>query len=281
MTSSIGPYLKGFVPPYTPTGQASIMRPRPDGVRPAHVGIVARWVAPEEYVASLLPHPLTPSDTTSDIAMFVNFTEYTGGPAADRVEAEPSETRFNEALIMIPCVYRGEPKVFHYIQYITNERAAYACNWGGYTTKLATIKLLLPFPPQPLHSGPAPGTLMKGIVARFDERTIDLTFEAREPVDPTAVTIFDAPLVGVRHFPDFTKEARGAAVVHDLVELDMANVTIAEAWSGDASVGFGRSETEELYHLEPVRMLESYYINGFTYHNRGISVLHDYLSDTD
>jgi acetoacetate decarboxylase len=277
MSDSIGPHLKGFVPPYTPTGQSSLILPRTEGVRVAHVGLISRWIAPKDYAASLLPHPLTPSDTTSEIEMFVNFTEYTGRPAHERTDTEPTETRFNEALIMIPCLYKGEPKVFHYIQYITNERAAYACNWGGYTTKLARINLLLPFPPEPLQSGPSAGTLMKGTVARFDERIIDVTFEAKEAVDPAAVTIFDAPLVGVRHFPDFTKRARGSAAVHDLVELDMANIAIAEAWSGNADVTFGRSETEELYHLEPVQMLESYYINGFTYHNRGINVLHDYL----
>jgi hypothetical protein len=124
-------------------------------------------------------------------------------------------------------------------------------------TKLATIKLLLPFPPAPVHSGPAPGTVIKGTVARFDRRIITVSFSADTAIAPTSVSTFDTPLVGMRYFPDFTKAAYGRAAVHDIVELHLANIAIEEAWAGKASIAFGRSEKEELYYFEPKQMLES------------------------
>jgi hypothetical protein len=219
---------------------------------------------------------LVPADDTAEIAMFINETIIAGLTDADIHAVEPSEARFNEALFVIPCTHRGEPKAFHYLQYITSEHAAYASTLTGLCTKLATIRLLLPFPPEPLHSGPAHGTTMKGAVSRFDDRIITLTFEARQAIDPAVVSTFETPLIGMRYFPDLASAARAAPLVHDLVEMDLADIRIAEAWSGDATIVFGRSEKEELYHLEPVRMLDSYYINGFSYENRGLRVLHDY-----
>jgi hypothetical protein len=276
----MGPHLKGFVPPFTPSGNAAMLKPRSDvGVRPAHVGIVVRWIADGEYLARLLPHPLEPTDTTPELALFINDTVIDGLMDEDTEDIELTEARFNEALFMIPCSYRGEPKVFHYLQYITSEHAAYVCNLSGLWTKLATIRLMLPFPPAPLHSGPSEGTTIKGTVSRFDQRIITVSFSARATVAPSQVSTFDTPLVGMRYFPDFTKVNYGRPIVHDLVEFDLVDIAIAEAWSGDATITFGRSEKEELYHFEPMQMLESYYINGFMYDNRGLTVLHDYRQD--
>jgi hypothetical protein len=245
-------------------------------IRPLHTGIIVRWIANADYATQLLPRPLEPADDTAEIAMFINETIIAGLTDADIDAVEPSEARFNEALFVIPCTYRGEPKAFHYLQYITSEHAAYASILTGLCTKLASIRLMLPFPPEPLHSGPVPGMKMKGTVSRLDDRIITVTFEARHAIDPGVVSTFETPLLGMRYFPDFARGARGKPLVHDLVEMDLAEIQIAEAWSGDATIVFGHSEKEELYHLAPLRMLESYYINGFSYENRGLRMLHDY-----
>src|SRR5438874_1278596 len=107
IASSMGPHLKGHAPPFTPNGYSSFMPierfPNPQShLRLSHVGIIARWVADADYLARLLPQPLEPSETTTEISLFVNRTVSTGAEVdADLVE--PSEAHFNEVLIVIPC----------------------------------------------------------------------------------------------------------------------------------------------------------------------------------
>ena len=120
--------------------------------------------------------------------------------------------------------------------------------------------------------------MLKATVSRLDQRIMTVTFRADRRVEPTVVTAFDDQLVGMRYFPDFSQGALGKPAVHDLVAMNLVELEIAEAWSGEAPLTFGRSEKEELYHLEPLRMLESYYITGFTYVNQGTTTIHDYLA---
>ena len=41
-------------------------------------------------------------------------------------------------------------------------------------------------------------------------------------------------------------------------------------------MSFGSSEREELHYFEPEEMLESYFVSGYSYRHRGVTVLHDY-----
>jgi hypothetical protein len=242
-----------------------------------HAGIVARFVPDGEYLAKLLPQPLEPSERTSEVSLFVNETVF-AGVAPDLDMVEPSEARFREAILWISCQYQGVEYVWGYVQYITTEALAYSSNCSGRWTKLATIDLMFPSPPHPLHGEVEPGAELKATVTRLSNRIITTTFKVKEKVDPELVPTFHAPLVGMRYFPDHTVANRGNALVHDLVVGEHVEMGIAEAWSGDATVTFGRSEYEELYHFEPLRMLESYFINGFSYLNKGTHILHDYLA---
>jgi acetoacetate decarboxylase len=245
--------------------------------RPRHVGIVARFLADPGYLEKLLPRPLEMAENTPEVSIFVNETVITTG-AEPAVESEPSEERFREALIVIPCRYEGAEYGFHYLQYLTSEKWAYVSNFVGLWTKLASIDLMYAFPPSPMRAQVEPGACMKAVATRLGNRLLTVTFEAEREAEPDEVMMFRAPLVGMRYFPDLTVEKTAAPLVHDLVALELDDMGIAEAWAGNATLHFGDSEKEELYHLEPLEMLESYYMSGFTYINKGLTVLHDYLA---
>src|SRR4051794_2495714 len=125
MPSSMGPHLKGFAPPFTPTGNASFLpSERFTGdkptFRPRHVGIIARFLADKDYLEKLLPQPLEMRENTPEVSIFVNETIFTGTSIALET-VEPSEHRIREALIVIPCQFKGDEYGFHYLQYLTSE----------------------------------------------------------------------------------------------------------------------------------------------------------------
>ena len=210
MTSPMGPHLKGSAPPFTPTGNASMLRVASGGMSPVHAGIVVRWRADPDYLARLLAHPLEPADASGEMAMFINDTVIAGLMDDEIVVAEPSEVRFREALFLIPCSLHGERKRFHYVQYITSEHASYISHFAGIWSKLAEITLMVPSPPDPPDGLPAPGMVMKGVVSRFGDRMMTVTFRVREAIDPARVTSFASPLLGLRYFSDYSTEGRGS-----------------------------------------------------------------------
>src|SRR5713101_2036761 len=103
----MGPHIKGFIPPFTPTGRSSHPRfdPRPGadppiwpGIVASHWGILVRWVADGDYVAKLLPHPLEPTERTEEVSFFVNET-LALPDGVDVATVAPEDSRFNEAII--------------------------------------------------------------------------------------------------------------------------------------------------------------------------------------
>ncbi len=291
MAGSMGPHLKGFAPPFSPTGRSSIVPAMPTSAshpgarpRPIHAGIMARFLADGDYLAKLIPRPLRATERTPEVSVFLNVSVPTG-VELDPDLAELEEWRLTEALFTIPCEYEGVEYAWRYLMYVGSQRFFYSATMFGHVSKLAELDFLFPAPPHPPRGEVAAGTTMKATVSRFGQRIITSTFRATEPADPQELlqTVIGygpgSPDVGMRYIPDMVAANRGKLLVHDLVANDIDDWELAEAWSGEATITFGTSEREELHHLEPIEMLESYYVSGLTYTNPGVEVIYDYLAD--
>jgi acetoacetate decarboxylase len=276
----MGPVLRGATPPFTPSGTASYYAADPEhsaGAIASHSGIVACFTCDGDAVARLLPYPLELRAGSAEGWVFLNETFVIRERLADLDATEPLEVRFKEAIAFFPCRLRDEEVQYHFVMYTDSDRNVYIANALGLWTKLATINLLLPFPPHPAYSPGEPSMPLKGTVSRFDQRVMTATFSAGAEIDASRLERFHQPIVGMRYLPDMRSDRRGAAVVHDLVAADLVEMRALRAWAGAATVEFGPSTKEELHPYQPIEMLESYYVDGLSYTNRGARVLHDYL----
>jgi len=278
---SMGPELKQWTPPFTPTGRSSYWSQDFSafaGIRGAHWGILARFRADAAYLGRLLPAPLEPAPNTGEVFLFINET-LAIAEQERLADAAPAERRFREAILIFPCRYEGVECRYHYIMYTDSDWNVYIANLLGLWTKLADIDLLFPYPPNPSFDPFGGDGELRGSVARLGERIMSVSFRPRERVDPAATFAsgWRTPLLGMRYFPDISTQAKGRPLVHDLVRYDMDERVVAEAWRGEAEVAFGDSAREELAPFAPLEMRESYYMSGYSYLMRGPRALHDYV----
>src|SRR5262249_29883487 len=154
---------------------------------------------------------------------------------------------------------------YHFIMYSDSPWNVVLAPLVGLPAQFASIDLMLPYPPNARYDRVDRGAVVTASVSRFGERIITTMFTATKQVDPTTITEFGQLTLGMRYYRDLTIGAGGKPLVHDLVNLVTEEATsgkegktTGEAWSGSATIAFGESDVDELHHLEPKRMLESY-----------------------
>lgn len=281
--------LMRFPPPFTPSGRSSFDRPHrsdPAGGRGQTTywqwGIVCRWHADRGNAEVLLPRPLEATADTDRPYLLLMETQ-AARSEEHLAEEHPALTNWHEAVFLIPCAFDGRPALFHWVAYKDFD-LDYQIMLGAYqglATKLATFATTFPLESQRLNREMQPGGVAQMMAARFNERIITASFmAARELSGDEIRQSFDlgemTSVVGLRFMPDFHTPGDARPLVHDLVLWERAEPVIGRAWSGEAQVGLGRSDDEELHLLDPLADVAGHFVHLRYRSGRG-RLLHSYL----
>src|SRR5438552_6423959 len=133
--------MKGFMPPRSPEGRASIVPPPPwhysDDV------LTIEYRTDPARVAALLPAPLEPADEDPG-AVAVVFADWQSCSDTFEELLDPVRAQYREAFVVVRCAFRGE--LYSRCVYIwVDKDFALARGWHqGYPKKLGSIWMTRP-----------------------------------------------------------------------------------------------------------------------------------------
>ncbi|MBI2238541.1 MAG: acetoacetate decarboxylase family protein [Actinobacteria bacterium] len=245
--------LKGFMPPRSPEGRASIVPPPPWHYSGDVLTIEYR--TDPAGVADLLPDPLEPADEDPG-AVAVVFADWQSCSDTFEELLDPVRSQYMECLVVVRCKYEGT----HYSRcvYIWVDRDfALARGWHqGYPKKLGSIHLTRPVAAG--RAGPhlEPGGRFGATLAANDRRLIEARFTIEGPSE-TAGFVNALPMLHNRWFPSI--EEGGRLSMDELVTMRGDDAEATQAWRGTAELALFDSPAEELARLAPSEMIGGYY----------------------
>ncbi|HEX9124111.1 MAG TPA: acetoacetate decarboxylase family protein [Actinomycetota bacterium] len=245
--------LKGFLPPRSPEGRASIV-PGP----PWHYSgdlLTIEYRARPGAVARWLPDPIQPAGDDPD-AVAVIFADWQSCSGTFEELLDPVRAQYKECFVVVRCRHRGE----HYSRCIAiwvDKDFALARGWHqGYPKKLGSIWMT-----RPVRFGKAgprlePGGRFGASVSVHDRRIIDARFTITGPSD-TSGFVNALPMLHDRYFPSIVEGAEPS--MDELVTMKSFDWEGSEVWRGEAELAFGSSPVEELEDLAPEETIGAYY----------------------
>ena len=250
--------LKGFMPPRSPEGRASIV-PAP----PWHYTgdpLTIEYRTDPAAVAALLPEPLRLPEADEDPgAVAIVFADWQSCSDGFEELLDPVRAQYKEALVVVRCRWRGE--LWSRCVYIwVDKDFALARGWHqGYPKKLGSIWMT-----RPVAYGRAGPRLEAGgrfgaTLAAADRRLVDVRFTITGP-SPTGTAGFvnELPMLHHRHLPSIERAA--AASLDELVTMRGYDGASSTVWAGEAELRLHASPVEELLPaLAPVEMIGGFY----------------------
>jgi hypothetical protein len=245
--------LKGFLPPRSPHGRASIV-PGP----PWHYSgdlLTIEYRARPGAVAAWLPDPIEPSDDDPD-AVAVIFADWQSCSDTFEELLDPVRSQYKECFVVVRCRYRGE-RYSRCLNIWVDKDFALARGWHqGYPKKLGSIWMT-----RPVRFGKAgprlePGGRLGASVTVHDRRVIEARFTITGPSDSNGF-VNALPMLHDRYFPSIVEGQPPS--MDELVTMKSFDWEGSEVWRGDAELTFGPSPVEELESLEPVEAIGAYY----------------------
>jgi Acetoacetate decarboxylase (ADC) len=244
---------KGFFPPLSPEGRASILPPPPWHYSGDLLTIEFR-VDPAR-VAELLPAPLEAAgDDPGAVALI--FADWQSCSDTFEELLDPVRSQYKEAFVVVRCRYRGQ--TYSRCVYIwVDKDFALVRGWHqGYPKKLGSIWMTRPV--RFGRAGPRlePGGAFGASVAVMDRRIVDARFTIDGPSETNGF-VNALPMLHNRFFPSIEDPTRRA--LDELVTMKSYDWEGSEIWRGHAEVTFIDSPVEELTGLRPVEMIGGYY----------------------
>ncbi len=245
--------LKGFMPPLSPEGRASIV-PGPPWHYSGELLTIEYRAAPGS-VARWLPEPIEPADEDPD-AVAVIFADWQSCSDSFEELLDPVRSQYKECFVVVRCRYRGE----HYSRCIAiwvDKDFALARGWHqGYPKKLGSIWIT-----RPVRFGKAgprlePGGRFGASVSVHDRRIVQARFTITGPSDTNGF-VNALPMLHNRYVPSI--EPDGAPSADELVTMKSVDWEGSEIWAGEAQLELFDSPVEELSSLAPVEMIGAYY----------------------
>jgi hypothetical protein len=251
MADRSGP--KGFMPPLSPEGRASILPPPPWHYSGDLLTIEFR-VEPAR-VAELLPEPLELAEDDSGAVALI-FADWQSCSDSFQELLDPVRSQYKEAFVVVRCRYRGE--TYSRCVYIwVDKDFALVRGWHqGYPKKLGSIWMTRPVGFGKAGPRLAPGGSFGASVAVMDRRIVDARFTITGPSDTNGF-VNALPMLHNRFFPSIEDPARHS--LDELVTMKSYDWEGSDVWGGDAEVTFFDSPVEELTRLRPVEMIGGYY----------------------
>lgn len=275
----MGPHLRGVSPPFTPSGNAAMLRSRTGKVtidRPnigGHTGLLLKWRARRDLVLQLLPPPLEAIDASDEVFCFLNQTQgglnlFQGDDSAlTLLRVNPQHLNWNEAIFYIQCRFGDMYGQYIPLIYKDVDHGVLLGHQNGWHTKLVTFHRTFPMPAF-AERELRPGSVVRFVVSRLNHMLVSASLRIDRQIDPSEMALNSRPpLFGIRYFPDVLGGG-GRTLVHDLVlrqprtpgaEDRPAQVT--HAWVGTPQLTLGTSDLDELTYFEPLEMLEGHFIH--------------------
>jgi len=244
---------KGFLPPLSPRGRASILPPPPWHYSGDLLTIEFR--TRPDRVAELLPAPLELADDDPGAVALI-FADWQSCSDSFEELTDPVRSQYKEAFVVVRCRYRGE--LYSRCVYIwVDKDFALVRGWHqGYPKKIGSIWMTRAV--RFGRAGPRlePGGRFGASVAVMDRRVVDATFTITGPSDTNGF-VNALPMIHHRFFPSIEDPTKRA--LDELVTMKSYDWEGSEIWGGDAELVFYRSPVEELDRLRPLEMIGGYH----------------------
>ncbi len=245
--------LKGFMPPRSPKGRASVV-PAP----PWHYSgdlLTIEYRTDPDAVAAWLPDPLTPADEDPG-AVAVIFAEWQSCSDSFEELLDPARSQYKECFVVVRCTYREQ----HYSRCIAiwvDKDFALARGWHqGYPKKLGSIWMTRPVAHGKAGPRLAPGGRFGASATVFDWRIVEARFTITGPSE-TGGFVNALPMLHSRYFPSIEPGEKPS--MDELVTMKSYDWEGSEIWKGDAELTLYDSPVEELTSIAPREMIGAYY----------------------
>jgi acetoacetate decarboxylase len=278
----------GLMWPQSPRGIASLMdlQSEPDlTISDDH--IVIGWETDPEVIREYVPEPLEVDGSGRMYLSALSRWGYSSRNYKEFISAE--RQNHNEAIILIPCSYKGQKFTFEGIfSWGTRDWLAQTGRPVGVNHKWAKVQMTQFHPFHPTWNGPHEGARIcvtvenVGLVLRG-------YVELKRPAPPGEVVPGNAENkqtkeqlskggygghVCHRYIWDVTK---GKPLVNDLVVHVGDNFVQGPIWTGDSWIKFYEAENEEVLQFQPKRMIGGWWRQlHFDHQGTAPYVLHDF-----
>jgi hypothetical protein len=263
--------LKGFTVPKSQFGQAALTPPPPWHYSGDVVG-VEFWTDPDAAAATL-PRGLSPDPKSNGRAlmMFIDW-QFT---AQDDEFLDPARYQYREAFVLLDAMYRDTPVMSCPYIYVDND-AALARGWTqGFPKKMGSIFQTRSFAAASPAAAPAvSGGQFGASLSAHGERLAEACVTLRKPVK-NGLSLLTRPTVLCRYFPRLAAGYQDKPAVDELTMSITDNLTVAEAWVGEAELVLPEARGEELHALAPKR-IESGFRYSLAYSVTDLKILEDH-----
>ncbi|MEU7148853.1 acetoacetate decarboxylase family protein [Streptomyces sp. NPDC045456] len=250
-TTSVAAAVRGFFPPRTATGRASLI-PSPPWYYSGDLLTVEYRTDPAR-VRELLPEPLVPAAEDPGAVALI-WADWQSCGAGKEELLDPVRSQYKECFAVVRCGYRGRTYSRCVHIWVDKDFALARGIHQGYPKKLGSIHLTRPHP-----YGPAPriepGAVFGATLAAGDRRLAQVVATLREP-SATGGFVNAHPMAHHRVLPSI--DGTGLAL-DELVESGAASFQGGQAWAADAELDLFESPTEELAALAVVEPIGAYY----------------------
>ncbi|HXY73042.1 MAG TPA: acetoacetate decarboxylase family protein [Actinomycetota bacterium] len=245
--------LRGFMPPRSPEGHASIV-PGP----PWHYSgdlLTIEYRSDPSAVAELLPAPLEPAPEDPGAVAFI-FADWQSCSASFEELLDPVRSQYREAFVVVRCSYRGE--LYSRCVYIwVDKDFALARGWHqGYPKKLGSIWITRPVAYGKAGPRLEPGGRFGATLSVMDRRVAEARVRLTAPAE-TSGFVNALPMLHHRYFPSI--EPGAAPSMNELVTMKSYDWEGSPVWAGDAELTLHESPVEELTRLAPREMIGGYH----------------------
>jgi hypothetical protein len=239
--------LQGYTVPLSPLGKAALT-PDPPWHYAGHV-LAVEFRANPIAVARLLPPGLSPDPGTPGhgTAFFIDW-QFT---AQEDEHLDPARYQFREASVLLHAMHGDRPVHWCPYAFVDND-AALAQGWvQGFPTKLGSVHQTRSYAAPGKAAVPlAAGSRFGASLSAHGERLMNARVTLRDVV-PDASKLMTRPTVTRRYFPRLARAFPGRPLLDELTQPIVDDLTITDAWMGEAELAMPASNSEELSALAP------------------------------
>lgn len=242
-------HLAGYTLPLSPSGRSALVPPPP-----WHFSgdvLAVEYLADPATVRSFLPPGITPADPPG--LAFAIFGDWQSCTDQGAELTDPVRSQYREFYVALAGQWEGDLVARCPFCWVDQDFSLVRGLIQGYPKKLGRIGITRLFDVGRATPGLRPGAVFGASLAGADRRLVEAEVTLRGPGE--APPLMSAPLVHTRLFPAWTPDA---ATVEELVTGGSTDLTIANVWTGDATLRFFESPVDELALLRPVEVLRGY-----------------------
>ncbi|MGE5506584.1 MAG: acetoacetate decarboxylase family protein [Actinomycetota bacterium] len=248
--------LKGFSTPLSPAGRSSLA-PMPPW-HYAGTGLVIDTRTDADAVAAVLPPGLEPDkdDPGRSVAHFFDWQACTDGGAE---LVDPSRSQYREFFVLVAARLDGQPVMYCPYIIVDQDISLMRGLIQGLPKQIGSVWMTRAQEVEGVAAPQVgPGGRFGATLAMKERRLAEATVTLRETADKAPGLTGGLPVVGMRYFPELTRDLRDRPPVHELVRFAASDRRLSQVWRGDATLSLFPSPIHELADLAPREILGGY-----------------------